>query len=108
MLTDEQKSRLNPEQLAIAERWEKEREDMGKVFEKLHAAMEAKDETLWHEALAEATEENIPSMCEHERSIWSPCAACDEIEQLLNPEFYDVDGERLPDEEIEKLINGRG
>lgn len=107
MLTDEQKARLNPEQLAIAEKWEREREERDKLWKILISAQENKDQKLWEETL-DSLQECAPSQCEHERSIWSPCVACDEIERLLNPEFYDENGDRLEDEEIEKLINERG
>lgn len=108
MLSDEQRARLNPEQLLIAEKWEKEREDMGQVFEKLGLAMKNHDENLWKEALEESNINPISSRCDHDRSIWSTCSACDEIEHLLNPEFYDENGDRLEDEEIEKIVNERG
>lgn len=104
MLTPEQKSRLNPEQLAIAEKWDQEKEEMDKVFEKLQRAIRESNNDLFQEALADS-QANIKDRCEHDRSIWSSCAGCDEIEQLLWPEFYDENGDRLPDEEIEKIVN---
>lgn len=104
MLRPEQKARLNPEQLVIAEKWEQEREDRGRLIEELGAAEKAGDNAAFREALRKIAE-TTHDRCEHDRSIWTPCAACEEIEQLLNPEFYDENGDRLDEEEIEKIIN---
>lgn len=70
MLTDEQKARLNPEQLVIAEKWEREKEQTGKIFEKLQKAIETHDNDLWNEALKDNADHMPSSICEHDRSIW--------------------------------------
>lgn len=101
MLTKEQKARLDPEQLAIAEKWEVDREKLNSLFEQLARAVENNDDALWKKAQQNLRDNPTPSRCEHDRSIWSPCGACEEIEQLLYPEYYDENGDRLPDEEIE-------
>jgi hypothetical protein len=106
MLTDEQKARLNPEQLAIAEKWDRETLEMDKVFEKLQRALRENNNDLFQEALADSAA-NVKDRCEHDRSIWSSCAGCDEIERLLWPEFYDENGDRMEDEEIEKIVMAR-
>ena len=105
MLTDEQKSRLNPEQLVIAEKWEQESIAQGKAIEMMRLAEAANDAEGIKKAFeAFLNASDTSGFCEHERSIWTPCMACEEIERLLNPEFYDEDGERLPEEVIEELI----
>jgi hypothetical protein len=106
MYTPEQKARLTPEQLIIAERWEQESKDLGAIVEKMSRAMEERNEELWAEA-QEDLQKPRPSQCEHGRHIMLSCAGCDEIERLLNPEFYDENGDRLDEETIEKLINER-
>lgn len=104
MLTPEQIARLSPEQLAIAERWERERDELEHLVKQLQTAMQNKDEVLW-KSLQDNVDKKRPTHCEHERSIWSTCCACNEIEHLLNPEWYDENGDRLSDEEIEKILN---
>jgi hypothetical protein len=82
MLTQEQKSKLNPEQLAIAEKWEREKNERSAILDRLDAGeIDAK------EALRLMSMQSN-GMCEHDRSIWSNCAACEEIERLLYPEAY--------------------
>lgn len=88
MLTPEQKARLNPEQLTIAEKWEREREERNVLIDKLEESEKTGDRKRFMEILDEMTEIGNPDFCEHERSIWKPCAACEEIERLLYPEFY--------------------
>lgn len=105
MLTDEQKARLNPEQLAIAEKWEREHIAQGEAIEMMRVAEAANDaEGIKNAFEAFLNASDTSGFCEHERSIWTPCMACEEIERLLNPEFYDEDGERLPEEVIEEII----
>ena len=82
MLTEEQKSRLNPEQLVIAEKWEREKEERSAILDKLDAG-----EINLKEALR-LMDHQTNDMCEHDRSIWSPCGACNEIERLLYPDAY--------------------
>lgn len=90
MITPEQKerlSKLSPEQQAIAEKWDKERAELDAGFQSLAKAIDAQDEEQWKDALKNLTEKT-PSMCEHERSVWSNCAGCDEIDQALHPELF--------------------
>ena len=104
MLSEEQKARLNPEQLAVAEKWEREREERAVIIDELGKAEKAGD-TVAFKAAIDKLSATTQDRCEHDRSIWSSCAACEEIEFLLYPEFYDENGERLPEEEIEKVID---
>lgn len=91
---------LGEDQLAIAEKWEREKEAREPLFHELSQLAER------NERFFELVEKlsDVPTMCEHDRSIWSPCAACEEIEQALNPEFYDENGERLDDETIDDIV----
>lgn len=89
MLTDEQKARLDSEQLAIAERWEQDRDARGLILDKMSAASDAKDNEAYQKYLKEYMSiDQGRTHCEHERSIWSNCAGCDEISRLLHPEFF--------------------
>lgn len=96
---------LGKEQLAIAEKWDKEKEAQNPLFDELielATVAGTKDSERFHELVEQLSD--VPTHCEHERSIWSACAGCEEIEMALNPEFYDENGDRLPDEEIDDLV----
>jgi methionyl-tRNA synthetase len=107
MLTDEQRSRLDPEQLAIAERWEQDRDHRLALCDKMGEAEKSGDNVAFRKYLDEylATDKGR-THCEHERSIWSNCAACDEISRLLNPEFFCSKCEEALDEEEQPLVKG--
>lgn len=106
MLKPEQKERLlklGKEQYEIAEKWDREKKERDPLFqEMIEISGQPEKFERFQELLKQLSE--TPTHCEHERSIWSRCAGCDEIEQALNPEFFDEDGERLDDEVIEALI----
>jgi hypothetical protein len=87
MLTPEQIARLTPEELVIAEKWEKEKEERDVVFNEMQAALKDNDLEGFQSAMDKMAE-GLPIYCEHERSIWSGCMACDELEQKLYPEFF--------------------
>ncbi len=78
---------LTPEQQAIVDRWEKEKQERQKCYDLLQIAMDRKDARLWHDIINKI-EQITPSVCEHDRSIWSPCAACNEIERIIHPELF--------------------
>jgi hypothetical protein len=103
MLSEQQKARLNPEQLAIAEKWELEKQERNLIVDAMMAAEKAGDKTAY-DAAADKLTVFVSDVCEHDRSIWSNCFACDEIERLLHPEFYDEEGERLSYQQIEKIV----
>lgn len=89
MLTEEQKSRLNPEQLAIAEKWERVQEYRLACLDRMDKANSIRDTEGYKKALDEYLDaDRGKTHCEHERSIWSNCGACNEIYRLLNPEYY--------------------
>ena len=106
MLKPEQKERLlklGKEQYEIAEKWDREKEERDPLFqEMIEISGQPEKFERFQELLKQLSE--TPTHCEHERSIWSSCAGCEEIEQALNPEFYDENGDRLDDEVIEALI----
>jgi hypothetical protein len=106
MLSQEQKNRLTPDELVIAEKWEAERELRDLIYAEIQAACDAKD----NDAMLSATRklvDSAPSQCEHDRHVMVGCAACDELERKLYPECFDncIDcGELVNKEELE---NGR-
>jgi hypothetical protein len=107
MLTQEQIARLNPEQLAIAEKWDREADERQRAVDEMEAANKARDIQAYEKAMQKFF--SIGSVesgrCEHDRSIMGTCAGCEELEQLLHPEFYDENGDRLPDEDLMALIS---
>lgn len=107
MLRPDQKERLlklGEDQLAIAEKWEREKEEQAPLIEEI-ADLFGKPEhrERFHELVEKLSD--TPSRCEHDRSIWSSCAGCEEIEHALHPEFYDENGDRLSDEEIDDIVD---
>lgn len=73
---------LTPEQRVIAEKWEQEREAREKLVEDIRAG-----KVSWKE-VGEILRDTTPSMCEHDRSIWSHCISCEEIERIIRPEAF--------------------
>jgi hypothetical protein len=96
---------LGENQFAIAQKWDKEREERGKIYDEiadLWGSKKPEDQVRFHELVEKMSD--VPSRCEHDRSIWSPCCGCNEIEHALNPEFYDENGDRLDDDTIDALV----
>jgi hypothetical protein len=83
MLSKEQKDRLTPEELIIAEKWDKERDI---IFEEIQTALAANAMEAFHLSI-----DKLGDMqhCEHELSIWTRCGACDDLELKLYPEAFD-------------------
>lgn len=92
-LTPEQIARLSPEELVVAEKWEREKEERGRLIELFSEAEKAGDQQKASEFLRQALDTS--DMCEHDRSIWSPCSACHNIEMKLHPELFDEEGEPI-------------
>jgi len=89
MLTKEQKDRLTPEELVIAEKWEAEKERQDLIFIEIQTAIAAND----MDAILLATDKlgnSVPSECEHGRHIMCGCMACDDLEQKLYPEHFAI------------------
>lgn len=97
---------LGEEQLEIAEKWESEKDERDIHIKAMIAASEKNDWEGYRAALDNciAVDKNH-GRCEHGRSIWTPCAGCEDIEMALSPEFFDENGDRLEDEQIERIIN---
>lgn len=82
-------AKLSPEQLKVWEKWLAEGKAREALLDKLDAGQVNIDEVS-REIL-----ENNPEFCEHNRSIWSPCSACYEIDKILFPESFDEDGNHI-------------
>jgi hypothetical protein len=80
--------KLDAEDRVIAEKWEKERDERAVVYDQLSDAETLKDNDRFHKVLDQLTA-GTPSHCEHERSIWSHCYACEEIERTLFPDMFE-------------------
>lgn len=87
MLTDEQKARLTPEQIVIAEKWEVDADLRDAEFDKIEAALNAGDKEEYHRLLTKMRED-LPDYCEHDRSMSGTCWQCDELSRLLHPEVF--------------------
>lgn len=89
-------AKLTPEQLEIYNNWEKESEQCDIIFQEILNALGANnlDEV---KRLGEKIQEVIPAVCEHGKSVFGSCQACDEIERTVFPEFFDANGERIDD-----------
>jgi hypothetical protein len=98
----ERVAQLNDEQRKIYQGWIEEEEKIQALTKKLMET--AKTATLEEvEDIANQLDALVPNNCEHGRSIWSSCIACDKIEMILYPEFFDEDGVRKDDDECERI-----
>jgi hypothetical protein len=89
MLSQEQKDRLTPEELVIAEKWEAEKELQDAIYIEIQAAIAANDMA----AIMLATDklaDSAPSECEHGRHIMCGCMACEDLDKKLYPEHYAI------------------
>ena len=106
MLSQEQKDRLTPEELVIAEKWEIEKAQQVIIFDEILAAIEANSMELVILA-TEKLGDLTPSQCEHGRHVMCGCMACDELERKVYPDSFancNSCGESVNKEELE---NGR-
>lgn len=94
-------AKLTPEQREVWDKWEIENEQMDKLIQQALDALAVGDQTT-AVSIFNKLDELVPHLCEHGRSIWVSCAACEAIERTLFPDMYDVDGNRLPDQNDEK------
>ncbi len=74
---------LSEEQKAVVTKWDEDRTLRDGLITKMLEAFKAGDKDLAR-AINEQISDTVSSHCEHERSIWKPCAACDEIEKILH------------------------
>lgn len=79
---------LSQEQKEIVKQWDKERAIRFGIVDEMFAALKKGDKKLYN-SLHEKYEESTEEFCVHERSIWSRCGSCEEIEKIchgLNPD----------------------
>ena len=89
-ITAERLARLNDSQRDIVLK----REEKKTIRLGLIARLKENDPDV-HEMVFNALQNLDDDMCEHDRSIWSNCLACAEIDHLLFPELYDEDGIKI-------------
>lgn len=82
--------KLDEEDQAVARKWREERIARRKLIDKL-GDVPKHDKEGYAKVLEEIASSSAKSYCEHERSIWKPCAACDHIERTLYPEMFPDD-----------------
>lgn len=87
--------KLTDEQQVVFDRWERDKLRLRQTIELLFKKSEYSPDE--YKRLLNEIEADIVSQCEHERSIWKSCAACDEIEKIVYPELFDENGERKED-----------
>jgi hypothetical protein len=97
---EERLARLDDKQQAIVMKRQEESAARSIVIAKLFDA-----DPEVHEHAFNTLRDMTPDMCEHDRSIWSPCMACAEIDHLMYPEVFNEFGEKIEevgyeDEEI--------
>lgn len=93
MLTPEILAKLTPEQKELAEKWERERDELSALIDALEVA-DAAGNLEDHNRIFKQILDSGSDFCEHNRSIWSPCSACHELEMILYPDMFDQDGNR--------------
>lgn len=90
MITEAQKQQLTPQQLLIAQKWDKENAEYTQLMEQL-SSIEDEDQT---EVIVKQLINLTPEICEHNRSVEISCEECDEIEMVLYPDLFDANGVR--------------
>jgi hypothetical protein len=83
---------LTPEQRAIAERWEAERQRRHEMLMSYGEALQRGDKEAATIILQEALEFTLLKdrhYCEHGRAVVSTCIACEEIDRILSPELFE-------------------
>jgi hypothetical protein len=88
MLTQEQKDRLTPQELVIAEKWDKEKDERDIIFDEIQAAIKANDLESFSLAVNKLSDMQ-PSQCEHDRHVMCGCMDCDDLERKLYPEHFE-------------------
>ena len=94
-LEPERLIRLNEEQRAIVLQRMKKAEERSYLLDKLKAT----NEPDVHQHIFDLFRDTDSDECEHERSIWSSCAECHEIDRLLFPEHYANNGDLIEEDE---------
>lgn len=86
--------KLNDEQKDIVLKREEERQTRLKMYKKLGESNDIDE----RQQILDALRDLDLDRCEHDRSIWKSCAACDEIDKLMFPELFDENGDPIEDE----------
>lgn len=89
-LTSEQLARLNPEQKEIVLKREERRKYRLNLINSLNSSNSDNHEMVFNALMNEDDDR-----CEHDRSIMGTCIACHEIDVLLFPEYFDVNGDPI-------------
>lgn len=82
--------KLTPEQMKIYQRWVDEDQLLHSLMERGFECLGAGN-TAEADMLFEQAHNVLSPLCEHSRSIWSSCHACDEIEAILFPDLVEED-----------------
>jgi len=93
---------LSPEQRAIYECWCKESEETEKLLNQWEKAIDAKD-LIGAKNILQQVQDNLPIICEHDKPVLDFCAGCEEIERIAFPEFFHANGDRLSDDQIDRI-----
>lgn len=80
----ERLAKLNREQRAIVLKREEKRKERAKLIK---VARESNDPEV-HQHIFDSLLEIDDDCCEHGRSVWGGCHACDEIDAILYPELF--------------------
>ncbi len=97
-------AKLTPDQLEIYKNWEREIEQSEVILQGLLSALASNnlDEVR---RLSNQLKELVPPNCEHGRSVYLSCQACDQIERTLFPESFNADGERIDNMDGECILD---
>lgn len=81
---------LSDNQKITADRWDREKVDRDLYLSIYLKSLETNDKLLEKESLDLLSKSDV-AFCEHDRSIFSTCIACSEIEKILLPELFTED-----------------
>ena len=87
-------AKLTPEQMQVYLAWQEEGEKSNVLMQQILDALANNDQELVHRLTMEL-DALIPFNCEHGRSVYGSCMACSEIERILFPEDFDVNGNKI-------------
>jgi hypothetical protein len=89
-------AKLTVEQRQVYDCWVKEQQLMQPLIEQMSAALGRGDMAMVADC-QHAMSKIIPERCEHDRSIFTHCEACRQIDATLFPEDYDGNGYLIDD-----------
>jgi hypothetical protein len=98
-ITPERIARLNSEQQAIVLKRQEVNAEIRRMSIKISEsgpdAHGSYTDSETNQQLQDYLRDSTSDFCEHARSIWSSCAACEEIQKRMFPELYDENGDRI-------------